>query len=279
MPALTARDMCLRQYSWECPIHDPSDAANIHIAKRYSKLHNSFIEWQFDRYVALWEDWTAFIDSWRSAYSQIPPNTAYSPRDSLFLYCAILHFKPKRVVEVGSGYSSFTANLAIQELRGAGHNTAHSCIDPYRSNVLDQISRDIRIHKARVQEADFDVFDSLEANDILFLDTSHVTTAFGDTLLEFLWILPRLRPGVIVHVHDVFLPWNYPAEWLPDRPYTEQWVLAAFLHNNKDWEILWPAYLMGRERPSLFVDVGDDPAGSFWIRKSDFAGVMRDAPS
>ncbi len=96
--------------------------------------------------------------------------------------------------------------------------------------------------------------------------SSHVSQPYGDTLFELLWILPRLKSGVIVHVHDIFLPYDYPEVWTnldQARQYTEQWVLAAFLYKNQDWKVLWPTYYMSFNNfiPSL------EGGGSFWFQR------------
>ncbi len=129
---------------------------------------------------------------------------------------------------------------------------------------------DITIINKVVQEVPDKEFNRLGENDILYIDSSHVSQPFGDTILELAYILPRLNKGVLVHIHDIFLPDNYPDDWLPMRAFTEQFFLALFLHKNDAWEILWSNYYMGKYHPKLLGAGGikvEGASGAIWIRK------------
>jgi hypothetical protein len=155
---------------------------------------------------------------------------------------------------------------------------AITCIEPYRFDSIPSNFPQITVLKQRVQEVNLEAFQELQAGDVLYIDSSHVLKPHGDVFTEYLRILPTLQPGVLVHVHDVFLPYDYPFTWLVDefRPYTEQWVLAAFLHNNPEWEIVWSTHRNWKRHPEWFSSVlppvsgvqeYDKFASSFWIRK------------
>jgi hypothetical protein len=123
-----------------------------------------------------------------------------------------------------------------KEDRNVSHERHHICIEPFRFDVIDTTADQtipIRVIKQLVQDVDPLEFSRLTRNDILFIDSSHVIKAFGDTILELVFILPTLPVGVIVHIHDICLPENYPHEWLSSggsqSEYTEQYMLASFL--------------------------------------------------
>ncbi|NGX30879.1 MAG: hypothetical protein K940chlam8_00233 [Chlamydiae bacterium] len=197
----------------------------------------------------------------------------YEELDGLMFYAMLRHFKPKRVIEIGSGHSTKLACDAICKNKNNGNIT---CIEPYHSSILEQLP--ITLIKKRVEECPLQLFDQLEKNDLLFIDSSHVIKPYGDVLYEYLNILPRLKPGVMVHIHDIFLPYDYPKEWIEKerRPYTKQWFLAALLHNNKDWNILFSCFYFFKTYQDLIQKSlapfnlhshASSLPSSFWIEK------------
>jgi hypothetical protein len=126
-----------------------------------------------------------------------------------------------------------------------------------------------------VQDIGFDFFQQLNKNDILFIDSSHVVKSGGDVNYLFLEVLPRLNPGVIVHIHDIRIPCEVPKLFILDqtRFFTEQYLLQAFLIGNKDFEILWGTCFMTKKFPEKISSVfrssgrGTYAGGSFWIRR------------
>ncbi len=160
--------------------------------------------------------------------------------DADFWYSVIRRTRPKRIIEVGSGHSTLVGREAIRAnaLEDHTYSCQQTCIDPYEMPWLEKCG--ITVVRRRVEEIGLDLFLALEANDILFIDSSHVIRPQGDVLTEMLMVLPRLRSGVIVHFHDIFSPRDYPAEWVTEaiRLWNEQYLLEAFLSHNRDWEIL-----------------------------------------
>jgi hypothetical protein len=201
---------------------------------------------------------------------------AYSYGDADMLYNFIRLFRPARIVEIGSGQSTLMAQLAILANRQADPDYAccHICIEPYEMPWLESIG--VEVVRERVEKVDPSYFRMLCENDILFIDSSHVIRPFGDVLKEFQEIVPQVAPGVLVHVHDVFTPRDYPEKWLREerRLWNEQYLLEAFLAFNGEFEVLaavnWLkhshfgalaqacGYL--RERPEV------EP-GAFWFRR------------
>jgi hypothetical protein len=148
----------------------------------------------------------------------------------------------------------------------------HVCIEPYEMPWLEKTG--VSLIRKRVEDLDAALFSELEEGDFLFIDSSHIIRPQGDVLFEFLEILPTLSKGVIVHVHDIFSPRNYPRELLEDDVFfwNEQYLLEAFLTNNCEWEILGALnYLQHHHYNALksvapFLAEGREP-GSCYIRK------------
>jgi predicted O-methyltransferase YrrM len=199
-------------------------------------------------------------------------NPSFGSIDAEVLYCTIRSFQPKRIVEVGSGYSTF---LAIQALRKNGKGEL-LCIEPYPNEARLPNLNEIALIRQRVQDVPLSLFESLEANDILFIDSSHVLSCGSDVAFEFLEILPRLKNGVLVHFHDIFLPGEYPKEWIfrHHRFWNEQYLLQAFLSYNQVFEVIWGAYYMHTNHPEKLGEAFDmydqkRAPGSFWIRRTE----------
>lgn len=165
---------------------------------------------------------------------------AYFPGlDAAIYYALIRDLRPARVIEIGSGMSSRIAARALDENRRDGHGGELVCIEPYPEPRLTDHMPQATLIRQRVEDVPLERFDALGANDILFIDSSHAVKFGGDVCREFLEILPRLKPGVWIHVHDVFFPRDYPAEWLIERrlAYNEQYLLEAFLAFNRSFSV------------------------------------------
>lgn len=196
--------------------------------------------------------------------------------DAEVYYCMVRHHLPRRIIEVGSGYSTRVAAAAIRRNIEEGHRTELIAIEPYPSDILRQGMPGLaRLVETTVQDVDLSVFQALGANDILFIDSSHVVRTGSDVCLLVLEILPRLRSGVLVHFHDVFLPKDYPREWVTKehRFWSEQYLLQAFLAHNSAFEIAWAGSYMrthhSEELNKLFAsyDSATTRPGSLWIRR------------
>ena len=201
-------------------------------------------------------------------------NPAYSYCDDIFLYCMIRHAAPKRIIEVGSGYSSCVM-LDTNDLYFNG-NIATTCIDPYPELLLSLINdrdRDrIKIIGSRVQDVDLAEFDSLEAGDILFIDSTHVSKIYSDVNRLFFEILPKIQNGVLIHFHDILYPFEYPREWIYEgRAWNEAYLLRAFLQYNGSFQIVLMNTFLERFHRGYFEQAMPlclkNPGGSIWIRK------------
>ena len=205
-------------------------------------------------------------------------NPNFRAGDAEYLYCMIRHFRPARLVEIGSGMSTLMAQLAIEANHDEdpSYTCAHVCVEPYEMDWLDRIPG-IRVVRDRVESMRYTLFEELQANDILFIDSSHVIRPQGDVLAEYLDILPRLAPGVLVHVHDIFTPRDYPAVWVIDqvRLWNEQYLLEAFLSHNDAFRVVGALNHLRHAHPDALGFAlpvfGANPdryePGSFWMRR------------
>ncbi len=200
-------------------------------------------------------------------------NDQYPVLDAEFLYAVLRHFKPKAMIEVGSGFSSLiTAEVNRRHLNGM---LEFSCIEPYpRPFLVAGVEGITQLVRKRVEDVELSFFDRLNAGDILFIDSSHVSKAGSDVNYLFFEILPRLRPGVMVHIHDIFLPDEYPKSWVIEqgRNWNEQYLLRAFLQFNPAWEVMWAGHFMGTRHTAAvqatfprYPELGG--GGSFWLRR------------
>lgn len=165
-------------------------------------------------------------------------NGTFAFADAAYAYAMIRAIKPRRWTEVGSGNSTLIARLAMERNAREGHPTQHRCIEPFEMPWLEQLG--IEIVRAQVETCSPSLFDELEAGDVLFIDSSHVLRPQGDVLFLYQEVLPRLKSGVFVHVHDVFTPRDYPEHWVIDKMlmWDEQYLLEAFLTFNERFEII-----------------------------------------
>jgi predicted O-methyltransferase YrrM len=202
-------------------------------------------------------------------------NLMFSRLDAWVLQGMLRHFRPRRMIEVGCGYSSLvTARVNREHLDGGLQFT---CIEPYPPEFLgagiDGISQLI---PSRVEELPIDPFLELGDGDVLFIDSSHAVKTGGDIVFLFGEVLPRLAPGVVIHVHDIFLPWDYPQDWVFEgRAWNEQYLVRAFLAYNSAFRILLGVGWMSHYRPEVLSEVVPgyplkhrDGGGSLWIQRT-----------
>ncbi len=201
-------------------------------------------------------------------------NPAYSYSDAILLHCMIRHAKPRRIIEVGSGYSS-CATLDTSELFFDGRIEA-TFIEPYPA-LLESLLKEgdrarIRIIPARLQDVAIETFEALERDDILFIDSTHVGKTGSDVNCLLFEILPRLAAGVYVHVHDIFYPFEYPKEWIyRGRAWNEAYLMRAFLQYNGAFRIVLMNTFMQHFHEDFFSRrmplCLKNPGGSLWLRR------------
>jgi len=210
-------------------------------------------------------------------YQYYVNNGKFESVDGELLYCLIRHFKPKKILEIGSGYSTYmSAHALLKNEKENGRGGELIACDPYPNEVLKSGFPGLsRLTPVKAQDIPLAEFGTLQENDILFIDSSHVLKIGSDVQYEYLEVLPRLNKGVIVHVHDIFLPAEYPKSWALQayRFWTEQYLLQAFLSFNSAFEILWAGSCMHLHHPEklekAFTSYNKNTVcpGSFWMRK------------
>ncbi len=181
-------------------------------------------------------------------------NGLFETVDAEIAYSVVRDLKPSRIIEVGGGFSTRILAAAVQANRIMdGIEGELITIEPFPSPALQGITNLI---PTRIQDVDLDLFLSLQGGDILFLDSSHVVSVGSDVVREYLEILPRLQPGVIVHVHDIFLPSDYPRDAVLSNFcfWSEQYLLQAFLTFNLHFEVLWGSSAMQYYHPDVLLE-------------------------
>lgn len=240
------------------------------------------IDWQGNRQVALVRDHFGRQDDFLipdgptgDPLAYHAGNEMFSRLDAWMLQAMLRHYRPRRMIEVGCGWSSLmTARVNREQLGGALDFT---CIEPYPPDFLGEgIDGISRLVVSPVEDVALETFLELRAGDFLFIDSSHTVKTGGDVVFLLQEVLPRLADGVIIHIHDIFIPWDYPQEWvLVGRAWNEQYAVRAFLSFNSGFEILLSvAWLSQFHREVLTAALPEYPArysdggGSLWIQRT-----------
>lgn len=201
---------------------------------------------------------------------------AFPPGDADLLFSFVRQLKPVRIIEIGSGNSTLMAleAIAANVMETPGYACELTCVEPYAHPWLEHTPA--KIVRSRVEVLGIEFFDGLAANDILFIDSSHVVRAQNDVVFEILDVLPRLKPGVFVHIHDIFSPRDLSRRWLIDdnRQWGEQYLVEAFLSFNTSFEVVCAANMLFHDAradliaacPMLGEQVRAEP-GSLWLRR------------
>jgi predicted O-methyltransferase YrrM len=215
-------------------------------------------------------------DHYRYAFN----NPSYSWCDAIILYCMVREVRPARIIEVGSGHTS----ALLLDTNERHFNGCLECtfIEPY-PKLLHSLLKPadlpgVKIIERHLQDVDLALFTRLQADDILFIDSSHVAKAGSDLLTLFFEVLPRLNPGTLVHFHDVFNRFEYPAAWLREgRAWNEQYILRAFLQFNSTFHIRLFTPFMISQHPEWFRDKMPNclrnTGGHIWITRTSPPGL------
>jgi predicted O-methyltransferase YrrM len=254
---------CKRIFSRDqtsCPAINLATERQIELVKRLAPYYNQM----------------PFSSEKREKYRYDFNNEAFGHGSAIILYCIMRHFQPKRILEVGSGFSS-AAMLDVNDHFFDGA-IKFTFVEPYPkplfSLLKEKDKESIIILNDIVQNLSRKPFTELENNDILFIDSSHVAKTGSDVLYLLTEILPILNKGVIVHIHDIYWPFEYPMDWLLlGRAWNEAYFLKAFLQFNNSFDILlFNSYLathhqkLMKEFFPLFLP---NSGSSLWLRKND----------
>lgn len=274
-------------FRWVPPGHYYSPFPNMdELAKRAEKVYGlpttplGGIELRSNEQEALLAEFAAFRDNASMDREHNPsaryfwPNPSFPFQDAFILHAMIRKFRPRRLIEVGCGYSSCAILDTFDDQKLAAEITF---IEPYPDVLLKLVRPadhlNFKLKQNFIQDVPLEEFAALEANDILFIDTSHASKPGGDVNHIFFEILPVLKPGVIIHFHDIWYPFEYPIEWLKGGTFwTEAYLLRAFLMFNPAFKILcFNSYLnkclterVSAEFP-LFIK---HPGASLWLQRS-----------
>jgi hypothetical protein len=202
-------------------------------------------------------------------------NDQFGWLDCRALFVLLLAWRPRRLIEVGSGFSSLL--IGDVNRRFLGGTIDVTCVEPYPRAFLKRgVPGITRLIESKVQDVDVARFAELGAGDVLFIDSSHVAKTGSDVNHLFFEVLPRLAAGVYVHVHDIFLPHEYPRQWVIDqnRSWNEQYLLRALLSGGRNYEVVFGASYAFHRFRELVIDALALPdragfgGGSFWMRRS-----------
>lgn len=231
-------------------------------------------------------------DRWESEFSKTAgdylANTqrgfgpGYPEFDARTLYYFLREHKPNAYLEIGSGLSTYYASLAAKQNAEDGSPLNISCVEPYPFDALRTLP-DFELIEGFVQDVPLERFEALQAGDVLFIDSSHALKIDSDVAFLFLEVLPRIKPGVFVHIHDVHFPYNtpYPADtWLFGERWPVYWneamVVQTFLAFNTAFEVLLSVPMIRHDDESFLIDRYDDyvavagninPPSSLWLQR------------
>jgi hypothetical protein len=213
-------------------------------------------------------------------------NGLYQAGDAEMLYAMVRHLKPPRFLEIGSGHSTTITAAALRENAREGHSTEFVSVDPEPRIPVDEVAELTAVERVDCRDVPFERFLELRDGDVLFIDTSHVVKLGSEVNWLVLEVLPRLNPGVWVHIHDIHLPYEYPRLTFEYGDLmNEQYLVHALLIGDPRWEIVLALSALAREQnerffrvvPSIREPIADLPhlptwlPSAFWMRRKPAA--------
>jgi hypothetical protein len=235
--------------------------------------HETILQDIFPRFIAAY-DYPERLEENPELTQFFTQNSQFSWLDSRALFVLLREWRPQRFIEVGSGFSTLLA--ADVNRRFLGDSIAITCVEPYPREFLRKgIIGVSRLIEEKVQDVPLAEFTALQAGDVLFIDSSHVAKTGSDVNFLYFDVLPRLKPGVRVHIHDIFLPHDYPRDWVIDenRSWNEQYLLRALLMHSKAYRVVFGCSYAFWRFPELVKAALAHPrghafaGGSFWIER------------
>lgn len=196
-------------------------------------------------------------------------NIYFGRADAAVLHAMLRHHRPAQLMEIGSGYSTAVALDVAERFQP---DLRIICVEPEPERLRSRLRPGDRVEliERPVQSVDWATFATLRDGDLLFIDSTHVSKAGSDVVWLLLHVLPRLNPGVIVQIHDVHWPFEYPEEWLREgRDWNEVYLVRAFLTHNSAWEMLLFTSWLWTQRPEVLpAELRNLDNGSLWLRKT-----------
>ena len=216
-----------------------------------------------------------FSGEQKDGYRYYFDNSFFGYADGIILYCFLQKYRPKRIIEVGSGFSSALMLDVNEHFFMSGGGVDFTFIEPYPERLKSLLTPydNVRIIEKKLQDVDTDIFSTLQAGDILFIDSTHVSKIDSDVNLYLFDILPRLAEGVMIHIHDIPYPFEYYKEWIYDgRAWNEAYMIRAFLEFNTSFKIkFWGSYFENRHRELYYEHMplcAKCLGGSLWLQKT-----------
>lgn len=264
----------LRPFHYYQPLPDFSKITQEQTLKRRD---STSIDWNLDNQLDLVEKLIVYSPEIQKLKFDFF-NDFYDELDAAIYYALLRESKPTQVIEIGCGYSTQIAALALSQNQQEGKAGKLICIEPYPEPQLTDFNLDMELIPEKVENIDLNVFDKLGAGDILFIDSTHTVKFGSDVCREILEILPKISSGVLIHFHDIFFPYDYPPKWLIEerRAWNEQYMLEAFLAYNNRFEVVLANHLLSvdysQEVAKIWQEVSNwgkqyHQCSGFWIRK------------
>ena len=232
-----------------------------------------------EKYKSEYSVWPFNLSAESEPWEYYRNNPFFGGGDAAVYYSMIRKHGPRHIFEIGSGFSTYVAGQAIRRNREVDPALeCHLvCYEPYPNDVLVAGFPELtRLIPQKAQSIPLEDFELLQENDLLFIDSTHVLSLGGVVQYEYLEVLPRLNPGVLVHIHDVFLPLSMPKWWVEKllRFWNEQYLLQAFLAFNTCFEVVWSGhYMLLRHREQVESALACGPTerwapSSLWMRRT-----------
>ena len=263
------------------PIVDPRDIVrNGRIRRDVEPSEIAGIDLSIERMRTWWAEnseiiaSTPFPEHEAAGFRYYSENPIFPIGDAVTLRAMIARERPRRIVEIGSGFSSACALDSIDEFKLP---TKMTLVEPYTERLMERLRPSdmdrVDIIESGVQDVDIHIFTSLEIGDILFIDSTHILKTGSDVNFELFRVLPLLRSGVMVHFHDMHYPFEYPDDWIITKnlSWNEIYAVRAFLMYNDRFKIDFMNHMFGRfcseEIRSVFPRFARNVGGSLWLRK------------
>jgi hypothetical protein len=215
------------------------------------------------------ERFDSFANASRNDVGYTYANGFYTSPDAEVLYTVVCKFQPRQILEIGCGNSTRISRQAIMDGK---LSTRLVCIDPRPRTEIQAFADEMHLERIESPES-LKYFRSLEPGDVLFIDSSHELRLGNDCVFLYLRALREVKPGVIIHIHDIFLPWDYPVAWKETHPWAEQYLVQCLLEAREEYEVLWPTYYLSRSLPGFaeyFPNLRTHcPSTSLWLRRRE----------
>ena len=231
------------------------------------------IDFDLDAQVAWIEEHLAAAMREFTPTAEAVDNASYGRVGADLLHGVVRALQPRRIVELGSGHSTLFMAAAAERNRAEGIQTELRTFDPYPTVARAGLAGLASLEALPAQDVPLEEFTALEAGDVLFVDTTHTVKLGSDVNRIVLDVLPALAPGVLVHVHDIFLPYEYPRRWFEESGFywAEQYLLQAYLTGNPSVEVLAATFALCHDRPDAMARLAPTwrpgaEASAFWFR-------------